>query len=505
MNTQPHWATNVSFPRFPALDRDMQADVVVIGGGIMGVTTAHLLQEAGASVVLMDRMEMGGVDTGHTTAHLTHVTDTRFSELVKNFGRDQAEAVWDAGRAAIHRIHEISMRHEIDCEFKWVPGFLHAPLDGDTGSDVRDLEKDAALAGHAGFSAAFVPKVPLMNRPGVRFSNQAKFHPRKYIAGLLRHIAEKPCHIFANTEVTEIREKPREVRANDYSVRCGSIVLATHVPRQGITGTLAAALLQTKLAAYTTYAASARIPRGTAPEASFWDTGEPYWYLRVDSGVEHDIAILGGADHKTGQATDTTLHFDAVEKNLRQLIPEAEIEHRWSGQVIETNDGLPFIGETAPGQFVGTGFAGNGMTFGTVAAMLACDALAGRQNSWLELFDVHRKKLLGGTWQYLRENKDYPYYYVKDRMTKPASDSYHSVPCGEGRIVKKNGKLIAAYRSDDGKLTCNSAICPHMGCIVHWNEAEKTWDCPCHGSRFLAHGKVLTGPAESDLKPAREA
>jgi Rieske Fe-S protein len=264
---------------------------------------------------------------------------------------------------------------------------------------------------------------------------------------------------------------------------------------------LGAALLQTKLALYSTYAIGARLPEGTVPEASFWDTADPYNYLRLDRRDACDYAILGGADHKTGQESDTERNYRALEQHLQRLFPHAIIDHRWSGQVIETPDGLPYIGETAPRQFIATGFAGNGMTFGTLAAIMARDAITGVKNPWRELFDPHRKKLRAVV-DYLRENKDYPFYLVRDRLRGAEDGGLAQLQPGEGKIIRAGGKKVAAYRDKQGKVTSLSPVCTHLGCIVHWNVAEKTWDCPCHGSRFGPNGEPIGGPAESPLEPA---
>ena len=268
--------------------------------------------------------------------------------------------------------------------------------------EIKALQDDARLAVELGFDAKFVERAPFVECPAVRFANQAIFHPQKYLAGLLETLKARGCQLFENTEAGEIQVEPAVVKANGHTIRCKFVVVGTHVPLQGATGTLSATLFQTKLAGYSTYAVGAQIPKGTAPQASFWETADPYFYLRIEHRKTHDYAILGGADHKTGQAGDPERHYAHVEKRLRQLLPAAKIDHRWSGQVIETSDGLPLIGETVPGQFVATGFPGNGMTFGTLGAMMAADAFARRKNPWSQLFDVNRKKLLGGAWNYLK-------------------------------------------------------------------------------------------------------
>jgi Rieske Fe-S protein len=272
----------------------------------------------------------------------------------------------------------------------------------------------------------------------------------------------------------------------------------------GKTSLASAALFQTKLALYTSYAMGGRLPAGTAVEGAFWDTSDPYLYLRVERRDDHEYLILGSEDHKTGQADDPTACYERLERRFRTLFPGIDITHRWSGQVIETNDGLPFIGETADRQFAATGFAGNGMTFGTLAAMMARDAACGQENPWTDLFHPSRKTVRGGLWDYLRENKDYPYYMVRDRLAGPEGRSLRGLRRGEGKILELGGTRVAAYRNDAGTVTRLSPICPHMGCVVAWNGAERTWDCPCHGSRFEPGGKVISGPAESPLPPAGE-
>ena len=231
----------------------------------------------------------------------------------------------------------------------------------------------------------------------------------------------------------------------------------------------------------------------------FWDMATPYYYLRVDRDKSGDYVIFGGADHKTGQVDDERACFTQVEDTLMAILPGAEITHRWSGQVIETRDGLPYIGETAPGQFAMTGFSGNGITFSTVGAIMARDAVTGVKNPWGELFDINRTGIARGLWDYLSENKDYPYYLIRDRFAGTEGKSSRSVRRGEGKVVQLRGEPVAVYRHPNGSLSKVSAVCTHMKCLVEWNTAESSWDCPCHGSRFTTTGKVIAGPAETPL------
>jgi glycine/D-amino acid oxidase-like deaminating enzyme/nitrite reductase/ring-hydroxylating ferredoxin subunit len=500
MDTTSYWIDSGPLPPFPRPSRDLQVDVLVIGGGITGVTAAYLAKKAGLTVALLERDRFARVDTGHTTAHLTCVTDARLRHLTTVFGAEAARAVWDAGGAAIDEIFHLIGVEGIRCDFQWVPGYLHAPLGSPKDRSGPELEEEATAALQLAIPAVYLPRVPFFNVPGVRFPHQALFHPRKYLGDLLRRIPGRGSHVFEAAPAEEILKRPLAVKTGGHRIRGRHLVIATHTPLMGNTAMAPALLLQTKLALYTSYALGARLPAGMLPAACFWDTADPYTYLRVEPRRGYDYAIFGGEDHKSGQADDTQACYRRLERKFLAFAPQARIDHRWSGQVITTNDGLPLIGETAPHQFVATGYAGNGMTFGTLGAMMAVDAILGRANPWRKLLDVHRKKLLGGTWNYLKENKDYPYYFVRDRLARAEGKSLRALRTGEGRLLNLGGRKVAAYRGPDGKVTLCSPVCTHLQGIVGWNRAEKTWDCPCHGARFRPTGEVLAGPAEDPLE-----
>jgi len=497
--TQDKSAWQIKLPQFPKLGSSLKCDVLVIGGGITGLTAAYMLTKAGKKVCLIERDRLASGDTYCTTAHLTYVTDLRLSEIVKSFGKATAALIWQGGAAAIETIETICRREEIRCDFQRVPGYLHASLEK-RGDEQKQLKADCKLAQELGFEATMVDSAPIVARTGVRFANVAIFHPLKYLSGVAQAAAAAGCQIFERSEAMEFSEKPRSVTVNGKQVTYDYAVLATHVPLMGKTGLINATIFQTKVYPYSSYAIGAKVPRREFPEASFWDTSEPYYYLRIHREGNSQYAILGGQDHKTGQKTNTEKCYELLTKMLNRLIPTAKVERRWSGQVIETADGLPYMGETAQRQFAATGFSGNGMTFGTLAAMMACDAALGRKNPWQDIFSVDRKNLRAGTWDYLTENVDYPYYMVRDRLKGSEAKSTREIKRGEGKVLRIEGKRLACSRDENGKLNTVSAICTHMGCVVHWNQAEQTWDCPCHGSRFEATGEVIGGPAEKPLE-----
>lgn len=502
MNTESYWLETKGTFKALSLKKDLETQVVVIGGGITGVTAAILLREAGKDVILIERDSIGQGETGHTTAHLTYMTDTRLSELVSKFGEAHALASWDAGAAAMEQIQALAKSIDDDCELRTVPGFLAVSRStADEAKEVEQLEKEAHLAIEHGFDVEHLSSIAPTSRAGIRFANQLKFHPIKYLRGLARRAVKAGVKILEHTNVEEFLENSKRLKAGDHTIAYEQVFIATHMPLQGLAGTVSAMLLQTKLYAYSTYAVRAIAPAGSVPEFIWSDTADPFYYLRCDRKVHGDVLIFGGQDHRTGQETNTEARYSHLLAELSQMIKISKVEHHWSGQVIETADGLPYIGWATEDQYIATGFSGNGLTFGTLAGMMARDAITGRKNPWEDLFSPQRKKL-SALWDYVKENADYPYYLAKDYARGAEADSVRAVEREQGKILKLKGKRVAAYRDAEGKVTKLSPICPHLGCIVHWNSAEQTWDCPCHGSRFTGTGQLIAGPAETALKPA---
>jgi len=499
MSHLPYWFDSVELKPRPRLTQNVIVDTLVIGGGLMGATAAYLLTRAGQKVALIERDEIGAGDTGNTTAHLTSVMDLRLTELAETFGDAGARALWDAGEVATQKIREIVQECEIRCDLAAVPGYLHLP-----GISESELRADVDVAERLDIDAQYLSSIPFFKVPGIRFPNQARFHPLRYLAGLVAELGPLGCQIYAGANADEFLSDGRTVRVGSFTIEATKIVIATHTPIVGNAGVLGATLLQTKLYLYTSYVICARVPKDSIPDCLFWDTADPYNYLRLQPGKQFDHVIYGGKDHKTGQVEDTEGVFSALEAQFKSLLSERGIEGeltaRWSGQVVETNDGAPFIGEHADNQFAATGFSGNGMTFGTLAAMMAADWVTGRRNPWAEILSPSRKKILGGTLDFLKENIDYPYYMVRDRVRTAQGNSIKDVAIGEGKILQIEGERLAVYRDPTGAVIKLSPICTHLGCLVNWNDAEDTWDCPCHGSRFHPTGEVLSGPAEAPLQ-----
>jgi glycine/D-amino acid oxidase-like deaminating enzyme/nitrite reductase/ring-hydroxylating ferredoxin subunit len=431
--------------------------------------------------------------TQMTSAHLTHAIDDRYYELERLHGRIGARLAAESHTAAIERIEAIAREESIDCDFARVDGYLF-PAEGDR---VETLQKELEAAHRAGLSqATMVERSPAFDTgPCLRFPRQAQFHPLKYLAGLTQALHRYGGRVFTGTHVDAIEGgAPALVHAGPRIVTADAVVVATNTP---VNDRVA---IHTKQAPYMTYVIGVRVPPGSVPALLAWDTGDPYHYVRVAG----DILIVGGEDHKSGQADDTEQRHARLEAWTRTRFPMAgEVVYRWGGLVMETVDFLSFTGRNPADKdnvFIHTGDSGMGLTHGTIAGMLLTDLILGRPNEWAGLYDPSRVKV-GAAKEFVRENLNVAAQYA-DLVMPGEISGPEEVPRGSGAIDRRGLQKVAVYRSESGQIHELSAVCPHLGCIVRWNGVEKTWDCPCHGSRFAPDGHVLNGPALTGLSPA---
>ena len=493
------WMALEPLPVRPPLEADASADVCVVGAGIAGLTTAYLLAREGRSVIVVDDGAVAGGESSRTTAHLVNALDDRFYELERLHGERGARLAAESHSAAVDAIERIVRELGIDCDFERLDGYLFDP----PGTHESRLDEELAAARRAGLAVEKVDRAPVRaydTGPALRFPNQAQFHPTKYYAGLVKAIEAAGGRIHGGTHAEDFEGgQPARVRtAAGRTVTARALVIATNSPVND------RVVIHTKQAPYRTFVVGAPVPAGAAPRALLWDTADPYHYVRrqpVDASS--DILIVGGEDHRTGQADDADARYARLEAWTRERFPEAmSFAYRWSGQVLEPADGLAFIGRNpmdAGNVFVATGDSGNGMTHGTIAGLLIADLVAGRENPWAELYDPARKSLRAAK-DFIRENLQSQVGYA-GYVTPGEVESVDAIKPGEGAIVRRGMQKIAASRDAAGKLTECSAVCTHLGCIVEWNSGEKTWDCPCHGSRFAADGHVVNGPARDGLPP----
>ena len=496
-------------PVHSSLEIDVKTDVCVIGAGIAGLTTAYLLVREGKSVVVLDDGTIGGGQTERTTAHITNAIDDRYRNIEFWHGRDGARLAAASHSAAINRIAAIVDSENIACDFERVDGYLFCP----PGESNLLLHEELDAARRAGLSQVeLVARCPLSTfetGAALRFPSQAQFHPQKYLAGLTAAILRSGGRVFTQTHVDEITSgPPARIRTRrGPTVTAESVVVAANTPFNDFV------TIHTKQAAYLTYVLAFGVPRGSVTKALYWDTMNPYHYVRLVSlpgegtGEERlglsteDILIVGGEDHKTGQADDAEARYDRLEAWTRErFLVNGGRRSQWSGQVMETVDGLAFIGQNpldGPNVYIATGDSGQGMTHGTIAGILLTDLIVGRKNPWTSLYNPSRKTLRTAG-RYLEENVNVARQYGTWTTGGDVASTQEIAP-GTGAVVRSGLTKVAAWRDECGGLHECSAVCPHLGCLVEWNHNESTWDCPCHGSRFDKQGHVLCGPANSDL------
>ena len=507
-NTQSVWMHGVDIPQTTALSENITCDVCVVGAGIAGISTAYMLAKEGKSVVVLESSGIGSGETSRTTAHLSNAFDDRYYTINKLHGEKKARLVAESHTYAIRKIEEIVKKENIDCDFERLNGYLFAqPSDSE---DYLDQELEAARQlGFNNLTKLQQCPVPSLSAGAcLCFPDQAIFHPLHYLAGLSRAILEEEkCAIYTNTHVLEFStENTLQVvkTSQGYTVTANHLVVATNTP---VNDRFA---IHTKQAPYRTYVIGFKILNDSIPNALYWDNSDPYHYIRLvkdrhpdslNSGQDgYNVVIVGGEDHKTGQEQSEKERLDCLEEWVREKLPMAgDVVYAWSGQVMEPTDYLGYIGRN-PGEdnvYIATGDSGQGMTHGTIAGVLISDLILKRPNAWQDVYDPGRV-ILKSAPEFLKENLNVAAQY-KDYVTPgEVSDENEIIP-GTGNVIRRGLAKVAVYCDFEGHKHEMSAVCPHLGCIVKWNELEKSWDCPCHGSRFSAMGEVLAGPALTGL------
>jgi glycine/D-amino acid oxidase-like deaminating enzyme/nitrite reductase/ring-hydroxylating ferredoxin subunit len=492
----------------PALQESTRAEVCVIGAGIAGMTTAYLLAREGRSVVLVDDGRPGCGQTGVTTAHLSSQIDDSYQEMHRLHGLHGARLAFESHRAAIDRIEAIAQLEGIHCDFERVSGYLFLAPE----HDETEIDNEHRAARDAGVEVQRLDRAPVEGfetGPCLHFPRQGQFHPLKYVNGLADAFRRLGGRLYSRTRVTlATGGDPATIETADgFTVTAGAIVVATNVPFNDQVA------IHTKQAPYHTYVIAARVPAGSITRALYWDTKDPYHYVRLqratnfalggDNPEQLDLLIVGGEDHKSGQAEDAAERFEHLDVWMRERFPTAgQVEYRWSGQVMETQDGLAFIGPNpldSPNVYIATGDSGMGMTHGTIAGILLTDLIVGRENPWAELYDPSRIRT-GAAGEFVKENLNVALQYTA-WLTGSDMRSVDEIAPNTGAVMREGLMKIAIFRDEAGELHRISAVCTHLGCIVSWNPAASTWDCPCHGSRFDKFGTVVNGPAVNDLAP----
>jgi len=489
-----YWEDTYSPPGFPELAGDLEVDLAIIGGGMVGVSAARFAKDLGLTVAVVEARKVGQGVSGKATAKVTSQHGTRYQRIVDKFGEDRAALYADAQETGLRKIVELSANYRFDADIERMPAYVYTRDE----KLVEVIESEVEIARRLGLPASLTRDtgLPFDVLAAMRWENQAQFHPIKFIAGLASTIPGEGSHVFENSRVVDW--DPRRIATERGTVRAGHVVMATNLPlgQVGLYYATNYPMAEPAIAA----------PIGRVPPGYYKNVGQPGRSIRTHSSGGRTYAVAVGSHFKPGHPEDERRHFAELEQWLRESFDAAEISYRWVNEDYSPMDDAPFIGwsssDDADAYLVATGFAAWGFTNGAAAGMIIADLAVGRDNRWLELFDATRVKPLAGAKDFVTENAHVARHLVGDRLSsKPKG--YDGLAPGEAAIVKIDGDNVAAFRDESGHVHAVSAACTHMGCLLGWNANDRTWDCPCHGSRFGLSGEVMNGPAVAPLKVVR--
>jgi glycine/D-amino acid oxidase-like deaminating enzyme/nitrite reductase/ring-hydroxylating ferredoxin subunit len=491
------WLETTPETDYPALTDGQSVDVAVVGAGITGVTAAVLLKRAGKTVALLDSRRIVRGATGYTTAKVTAGHGASYSKIRKGFGEDGTRTYAEANEAALERIAQFVDEDGIDCDFERKANYVYAESD----EEVAQLRQEAEVERKAGLAVNLVDETPLpfSVSAALRLDNQAQFHPRRYLLALAATIPGDGSHVFENSRVHGVKHgEPCEVSTEQGTLRARDVVLATHLP------ILDSGLFFTKAYPHQSYAVAAPIGQAPDPEGMYINSGTPTRSIRTLRDGDRLFIQVGGNGHKVGEEEDTPSRYDQLEGFLRRHWPDAgQVRYRWSTEDFMTHDYVPYVGRLRRGTehlYAATGYSKWGMTNGTAAAMIVADRILGRRNPWAELYDSNRLVRRSGLSSFVKENASAGIRFFADRLSRADRVAVQDLTPGSGAIVRVRGRKTAVYRDEQGTLHALSPVCQHLYCLVDWNPAERTWDCPCHGSRYAGDGRAIEGPTTKDLK-----
>ncbi|CFX00568.1 FAD dependent oxidoreductase [Syntrophomonas zehnderi OL-4] len=480
---------------YPSLSEDITADVAIVGGGLVGITSAYLLTKAGLKVALLEADRILHGTTGHTTAKITSQHSLIYARLKKEIGTEKAGLYAQANESALHMIADLVKEKQIDCDFERQSAYVYTS----SPEYIKQIEEEVRVADSLGLNAVYCEDIPLSIKieAAIRFDDQAQFHPLKYLLVLAQEVINQGGSIFEQTPVINIeKDSPWAVLTRKGNrIKANQIIVATHYPFFDGGG-----LYFSRIYAVKSYALGIRTAN-PFPGGMYISAEQPTRSLRAQKTSDGEIILVGGESHKTGQDLNTNTHYTNLVDYAKNTFEVLDIPYRWSTQDCMTTDGIPYIGRITaktPSIYIATGFGKWGMTNGTVAALLIKDLLLGADNSWIEVFRPSRLNISSVT-PLVTQNINVAKHFVVGKF-KPAAENAQ-ISKGEAMVIDVEGEKTGAYRDENGHLHLLDITCTHVGCELAWNDAERTWDCPCHGSRFSYNGSIIEGPALNPLMP----
>lgn len=496
--TQSLWKSDSPQKEYPSLITDIEVDVAIVGGGITGITTAYLLSRQGKRVAVLEANEIASGTSGDSTGNLYAMIDKRLHHIQSKWDEKTARTVAASRSAAVDLVEEVVRDLNIDCSFRRVPWYLFSE------SDKKDqtVEKEKKAIANYGLEVESLEELPLPFpvSTAIKVEDQAQFNPAAFVRGLAQKIVGESCRIYEDSPVQKIEAGEEPVLTTPGGkVRAKKVILATHIPK-GIYK------VQTAVYPHREYAIAVKLNSGNYPEGIFWDSeSKIHKSIRSYKNENGQFLLMVGGHHKVGQAEDYQEYFEALERQARTYFDVASVIYKWSAQHYKPSDGLPFIGKSSDDNvYYATGFSTDGLTYGVMSAIIFGDLLQGRENEWAKLYAADRFTPLKSAKTFIKENKNVAKQYLKNLPHNAEASVFSEIRPGQGRILETEEEKLAVYRDQEGQVHCLSAVCTHMACIVDWNNAEKSWDCPCHGSRFEVSGKVIEGPALSPLEKKSE-
>ena len=501
LTNQAVWSSTDFSPTYPSLSGDVRADVAIVGAGITGLSTAYHLAKAGKKVVILEQSRVGKGTTGSSTGNLYAPIDERLSSILSKHGEDTLRMVAESRMAAVDFIEQRVQEFNMDCDFQRVPWHLFTTPD--TRSENPQVEKEKEAATKAGLSVQKAPAAgfPFAVDSLLTIEQQAQFNPLKYVQQLAAAIVSENCQLFEHTQVIKAEEgEPCKLHTLYGTVTADKVVMATHSPK-GVYG------VHTAMEPYREYAMAVRLEGELPAPGVYWHVQSgPQYSIRPYREQGQNYLLVLGEPYKVGTKTNNEELLSKIASYLRSHFQVGEIQYVWAAQNYKPADHLPYIGTSLleSNTYIATGFSADGLTYGTLSGMIISDAILGKENPWAKIYDPKRFTPVASAMKFAKENISVAGHLLKDYLFYGEADEVAEIQKGEGKTIKIDGDHLAAYRDDAGRLHIVSGICTHMGCVVHWNNGEKSWDCPCHGSRFSVEGKVLEGPAYTDLAKPEE-